>query len=46
MDPLLIEKHQSDIYRSVNTLDELTAELKKNGFEISRSGVYLRLFPK
>ena len=40
------EKRQSDIYRSVKTLDELTTELKKDGFEISRSGVYLRLLPK
>jgi hypothetical protein len=40
------EKRQSDIYRSIKTLDELTAELKQDGFEISRSGVYLRLLPK
>ena len=40
------EKRQSDIYRSVKTLAELTAELKQDGFEISRSGVYLRLLPK
>lgn len=44
--PAAHEKSQSDLYRSVKTLDELTDELKKDGFEISSSGVYLRLLPK
>lgn len=40
------DKRQSDIFRSIKTLDELTEELNKNGFSISRSGAYLRLLPK
>lgn len=40
------EKRQSDIYRSIKTLDDLTKELKQNGFHLSRSTVYTRLIPK
>ncbi|GBN23435.1 hypothetical protein AVEN_219087-1 [Araneus ventricosus] len=40
------ENRQSDVYRSIKTLDELTAQLKLDGFSVSRSGVYLRLLPK
>lgn len=37
---------RSESIQSVKTLDDLTAELKKVGFAISRSGTYLRLLPK
>ena len=40
------EKRQSDVYRTIKTLDELTDQLNKDGFNISRSGVYLRLLPR
>lgn len=41
------EKRQSVIYRSVKTLDELcTAINARDEFQISRSGLYLRLIPK
>ncbi|BFZ05261.1 hypothetical protein BsWGS_08300 [Bradybaena similaris] len=40
------QKRQSDIYHSVRTLDELTEQLKAEGFHISRSAVYTRLIPK
>ena len=40
------EIRQSDVYRSIKTLDELTEHLKMDGFTISRSGLYLRLLPK
>lgn len=40
------EKRQADIYRSIKTLDDLTQQLKNDGFNISRSGVYIRLPPK
>jgi hypothetical protein len=40
------EKRQSDVYRSIKTLQELTDQLVSDGFKISRSGVYLRLLPK
>ena len=36
------EARQSDIYRSVKTLDQLTAQLNEDGFQISD----LRLLPK
>ncbi|GBM31415.1 hypothetical protein AVEN_98510-1 [Araneus ventricosus] len=39
-------KRRSQSIRSVKTLDDLTAELKKVGFTISRSGTYLRLIPR
>lgn len=40
------EKRQSDIYRSVRTLDELTEQLNKDGFDVCRSAVYTRLLPR
>lgn len=40
------ERRQSDIIRSIKTLDELTEELKKLGYRISRSATYLRLLPR
>ncbi|GBL99358.1 hypothetical protein AVEN_206775-1 [Araneus ventricosus] len=40
------ENRHSDVYHSIKTLDELTAQLKLDGFSVSRSGVYLRLLPK
>ena len=40
------EKRQSDVYQTIKTLDELTEQLNKDGFKISRSGVYLRLLPR
>jgi hypothetical protein len=40
------ERRQSDVYRSIKTLDQLTEQLKMDGFTISRSGLYLRLLPK
>lgn len=41
------EKRQSDIYRSVKTLNELCTEInKRDNFSISRSALYLRLLPK
>lgn len=40
------EKRQSDVYRSIKTLDDLTNQLNKDGYDISRSAVYLRLLPK
>ncbi|GBL86297.1 hypothetical protein AVEN_132018-1 [Araneus ventricosus] len=40
------ENRQSDIYRSIKTLDDLTAQLKLDGFSVSRSGLYPRLLPK
>uniref|UniRef100_A0A0B7BG25 C2H2-type domain-containing protein n=1 Tax=Arion vulgaris TaxID=1028688 RepID=A0A0B7BG25_9EUPU len=40
------EKRQSDIYRSVRTLDDLTEQLKNEGFQINRSAAYTRLMPK
>jgi hypothetical protein len=39
------EKRRSKVYRSIATFDELTEQLRKNGSQISRSGVYLRLLP-
>lgn len=35
----------SEIIRSVRTLDDLADELKKQGFTLSRTAVYLRLLP-
>ena len=40
------EKRQSDVYRSIKTLDELTKQLNDDGFNIHRGGVYLHLIPK
>lgn len=40
------ERRRCDVLRSVKTLDELLQEVKSQGFQISRSGLYLRLLPK
>ena len=40
------ERRQSDVYRSIKTLAQLTERLKMDGFIISRSGLYLCLLPK
>ena len=40
------DKRQSEIYRSVRNLDDLTEQLKIQGLQISRSAVYTRLLPK
>uniref|UniRef100_UPI00358F8CD5 uncharacterized protein n=1 Tax=Myxine glutinosa TaxID=7769 RepID=UPI00358F8CD5 len=36
----------SEVIRTVKTLDDLTCSLKKRGFQLSRSSVYLRLLPR
>jgi hypothetical protein len=40
------ERRQSDVYKSIKTLDEQAEDLKLKGFVVSRSGLYLRLLPK
>ena len=40
------DRRRTESIRSVKTLDELTQELRKIGFDISRSGTYLRLIPR
>ena len=40
------EKRQSDVYRSIKTLDELMKQLNDDGFNIQRGGVYLHLIAK
>ena len=40
------ERRQSDVYRSIKTLDQLSEQLKMDGFTISRSGLYLHLLTK
>lgn len=40
------EKRQSEVYRSILTLNDLHDQLKKDGFHLSRNGLYLRLMPK
>ena len=41
------DDHQrSGMIRTIKTLDELTDELHKRGFELSRSAVYLRILPR
>lgn len=40
------ERRQTETIRSVKTLDELVNAIQSVGFNISRSGVYLRLLPK
>jgi len=40
------ERRRCDVLRSVRTLDQLLAEIQKQGFQISRSGLYLRLVPR
>jgi hypothetical protein len=39
------EKRRTEMICSVKTLDDLTEELRKQGFNLSRSSVYLRLLP-
>jgi len=36
------ERRQSDVYRSIKTLDQLTEQLIMGDFTISRRGFYLR----
>ena len=38
------ERRRTQFLRSVSTLDDLQKELTKIGFNLSRSGLYLRLF--
>ena len=40
------ERRRSEVIRTVRTLDDLTAALKKQGFHLSRSAVYLRHLPR
>lgn len=40
------DRRRTESIRSVKTLDDLTQELHKIGFDISRSGTYLRLLPR
>jgi hypothetical protein len=40
------KEKKRDIYRSILTLDDLTAQLIRDGFDVTRSSVYLRLKPK
>ena len=40
------DRRRNEIIRSVRTLDDLTEELKKQGFTLSRAGVYLRFLPR
>ena len=40
------EKRQSDIYRSVRTLDQLTEQLTADGFRSAGATVYTRLLPR
>ncbi|XP_041371065.1 uncharacterized protein LOC121384651 [Gigantopelta aegis] len=40
------DRRRSEVIRTVKTLDDLTASLKKQGIHLSRSAVYLRLLPR
>ena len=40
------ERQRSEMICTIKTLDELTDELHKCGFELSRSAVYLRILPR
>lgn len=40
------EKRQNEVYRTIMTLDDLTAQLNRDGFDVKRSTVYIRLQPK
>ena len=40
------EKRRSELIRTVKTLDQLTAALHIEGFNLQRSSVYLRLIPR
>ena len=39
------DRRRTEAMRSIRTLDGLTQELKKHGFTLSRTGVYLRFLP-
>ena len=39
-------RRQTDLLRSIKTLDDLSEELLNRGFSISRSATYLRLIPR
>ena len=39
------DRRRSEAIRSIRALDGLTEELKKHGFTLSHTGVYLRLLP-
>lgn len=40
------ERRREDILRSITTLSEMQEELLRQGFNLSRSGLYIRLLPK
>ena len=40
------ERRRTECLRSVSTLDDLQKELTMIGFNLSRSGLYLRLLPR
>lgn len=40
------DRRRTEMIRTVKTLDDLTDELQKRGYELSRSAVYLRLLPR
>lgn len=40
------DRRRTELIRSCKTLDDLHGQLKKMGFEISRSATYLRLIPR
>ena len=40
------ELRRSEVIRTVKTLDQLTAALRSEGFDLRRSSIYLRLIPR
>lgn len=40
------DRRNTEMIRSIKTLDDLTAEVNRRGFNLKRSAVYLRLVPK
>ena len=40
------DRRRSEVIRTVKSLDDLTTSLRSEGFELSRSAVYLRLVPR
>ncbi|CAF1589952.1 unnamed protein product, partial [Didymodactylos carnosus] len=40
------DRRRTELLRSIKTLDDLTEELSKRGFHLSRTGTYLRLIPR
>ena len=40
------DRRREDLFRTVKTLDDLHAAIKGLGYQISRSGLYLRLLPR